>query len=332
MTEVAQLPVENQQRGHRSILMTMSERYGMEPQAFEATVRATCSPKGKSARPLTKEEFAAFLLVAHEYGLNPLLKEIYAFQTQGGGIQPIVPIDGWTNIINSNPQLDGVEFDDHQDNNGDLTAITARIWRKDRSKPIVVTEYMAECRRNTDTWKQWPARMLRHKALIQCARYAFGLAGIADPDEADRISDSSGMRDVTPKAPSPPPAPKPEARDGGAPAAQEAAEGETVDHGSETPDATEPETGGDVSTGEAQSSTETVDPETGEITEHSEVDPDAYLEDLDARLTAIDDGDGESFAELRDEVEATMDQYLPFPPDQDKARELLARHEKRFET
>lgn len=175
----------------RSVLLTMSERYGMEPQAFEQTLRATVFPANG-----TKEQFAAFLLVAKEYYLNPLLKEIYAFPARNGGIQPIVPIDGWTNIINSNPQLDGIEFDDHLNEHGIVTAITCRIFRKDRAHPIVVTEYMDECARSTETWKQWPRRMLRHKALIQCARYAFGLAGIVDPDEAERIRDVNEMKPV----------------------------------------------------------------------------------------------------------------------------------------
>jgi hypothetical protein len=29
--------------------------------------------------------------------------------------------------------------------------------------------------------------MLRHKAMIQCARVAFGFVGVFDPDEAERI-------------------------------------------------------------------------------------------------------------------------------------------------
>ena len=49
---------------------------------------------------------------------------------------------------------------------------------------------MAECKRNTDPWRQWPNRMLRHKATIQAARYAFGFSGIADPDEAERSADA----------------------------------------------------------------------------------------------------------------------------------------------
>ena len=39
--------------------------------------------------------------------------------------------------------------------------------------------------------------MLRHKALIQCARYAFGFAGLIDPDEAERMrADVSRMKQV----------------------------------------------------------------------------------------------------------------------------------------
>src|SRR5690625_4254871 len=46
---------------------------------------------------------------------------------------------------------------------------------------------MSECKGVSDPCKRWPNRMLRHKATIQAARYAFGLSGIIDPDEAERI-------------------------------------------------------------------------------------------------------------------------------------------------
>lgn len=171
----------------RSVLVAMATRYGMEPRAFEATLRATVVPKDTSP-----EQFAAFLLVAREYNLNPILKEIYAFPTRGGGIQPIVSIDGWSNLVNTHPQCDGFDFEDHIDSAGALVSITCRMYRKDRKHPIVATEYMAECRRTTDTWRQWPRRMLRHKAMIQAARYAFGLSGIVDPDEGARASEPVG--------------------------------------------------------------------------------------------------------------------------------------------
>lgn len=178
------------ERQPRSVLVDMSGRYGMEPAAFEATLRATVC-KGNVSR----EEFAAFLLVAKEYGLNPMTKELYAFPAKGGGIQPIVSIDGWARIINDHPMFDGMEFEDVREGD-DLIAITCRMHRKDRSRSIEATEYMAECRRSTDVWKTWPRRMLRHKAMIQCARYAFGFSGIVDPDEFERMETA---RDVTPR-------------------------------------------------------------------------------------------------------------------------------------
>lgn len=180
----------------RSVLIDMATRYGMEPAAFEATVRATCIQKA------SREEFAAFLLVAKEYGLNPLTKEIYAFPAKGGGIVPVVSIDGWINLINSHGACDGFEFDCEHDENGKLESFTCRMYRKDRSRPVTVTEYLDECKRDTEPWKM-RHRMLRHKALIQAGRYAFGFSGIYDEDEAAKIAESRiGLREEPPAPPS----------------------------------------------------------------------------------------------------------------------------------
>lgn len=163
------------------VVAKMAERFEMQPAEFERTVRATVCPSN-----ITNEQFVAFLMVAKEYNLNPITKQIYAFPSKGG-IVPIVSIDGWLRIINENPQFDGMEFVDNVVD-GKLFSITCRMYRKDRSRPVEVTEYMGECVRGTDTWKQWPARMLRHKAAIQAARYAFGLSDIYDEDEAQRMA------------------------------------------------------------------------------------------------------------------------------------------------
>lgn len=148
-------------------------------------------------------EFVALVIVANEYGLNPLTKEMYAFPQKGGGIVPLVSVDGWIRIMNGHKEFDGIEFDDIADDEGKLLAIEAVIYRKDRTRAIKVTEYLDECKRNTEPWNKSPARMLRHRALIQCARIAFGFSGIYAEDDAEvgDIGPSSGampMRDITP--------------------------------------------------------------------------------------------------------------------------------------
>jgi hypothetical protein len=76
---------------------------------------------------------------------------------------------------------------------------TCTIYRKDRAHPVTVTEYMTECYRPTAPWKSHPLRMLRHKAMIQCARLAFSFAGIYDPDEGERVLAAENAIDVTPR-------------------------------------------------------------------------------------------------------------------------------------
>lgn len=128
-------------------------------------------------------QMTALLIVANQYGLNPWTKEIYAFPDKNNGIVPVVGVDGWSRIINEHPQFDGMEF------KLDDESCTCIIYRKDRSHPTSVTEYMSECKRGAGPWLSHPKRMLRHKAMIQCARLAFGFVGIFDKDEAERIAE-----------------------------------------------------------------------------------------------------------------------------------------------
>lgn len=126
-------------------------------------------------------QMAALLIVANQYKLNPWTKEIYAFPDQNNGIVPVVGVDGWSRIINENAAFDGMDFEQDEEK------CTCIIYRKDRSHPIKVTEYLSECKRAVKPWQTHPKRMLRHKAMIQCARLAFGYVGIYDQDEAERI-------------------------------------------------------------------------------------------------------------------------------------------------
>lgn len=149
-----------------------------EPQELMTVLKNTAF-KGS----VTDAQMAALLVVANQYSLNPWTKEIYAFPDKQNGIVPVVGVDGWSRIINENPQLDGIDFEQ------DDEKCTCIIYRKDRKHPVKVTEWMSECRRNMGPWNTHPKRMLRHKALIQCARLAFGFSGIYDQDEAERIVD-----------------------------------------------------------------------------------------------------------------------------------------------
>lgn len=147
----------------------------------------------KSNTQVTDEQMTALLIVANQYGLNPFTREIFAFPDKGG-IVPVVGVDGWSRIMNTHPQFDGMDFTSNDD------SCTCIIYRKDRGHPTSATEFMDECKRdNSPAWKSHPRRMLRHKAMIQAARLAFGFTGIYDQDEAERLIEVKVEKDITPK-------------------------------------------------------------------------------------------------------------------------------------
>ncbi len=161
----------------QSALSVMAGKFSVEPIKLLDTLRATLMPKA------TNEELLAFVVTANQYDLNPFTKEIYAFPGRSGGITPVVSVDGWIKLMNRHPQFDGIQFRT-DDVDGKPFSVTATIYLKDRSRPVEITEFFSECNRNSEPWKVNPRRMLRHKALIQCARVAFGFSGITDEEEA----------------------------------------------------------------------------------------------------------------------------------------------------
>lgn len=168
----------------QSALAVMADRLQCDSAKLFDTLKQTAF-KGAS-----NEELMALTVVCNQYKLNPFLKEIHAFSGKGGGIVPMVSIDGWLRIINDHPQMDGLETT-FTIENGKPVSCTCTIHRKDRKIPTTITEYLSECRRPTDPWKM-EFRMLRHKAIMQCGRVAFGLGGIYDEDDAGEMRQAVG--------------------------------------------------------------------------------------------------------------------------------------------
>jgi len=211
-----------------SVFEVMAAKYQLEPIKFLETIKATVMRPGKNGRVATNEEIAAFLAVANKYNLDPFTNEIYAFPNKKGGIIPIVGIDGFVSQMNKNQDFNGMEIEYAEE---DVTLEGAKscpewcevkIYRKSIEKPIVVREYLDEVYVPASAkggypgpWQTHTKRMLRHKAIIQGARIGFGITGLYDEDEANRILEAEVMQPVVGKPEVKPPealsAPKEEA-------------------------------------------------------------------------------------------------------------------------
>jgi len=155
----------------------------------------------------TQADLERLLLTAERLGLDPLSNEIYALEKSAAAGQKaqiifVLGVDGWTKIINSHPAFDGMRFVESALGDDELPLyFECTIFRKDRKVATSVREYMYEAHTNQGAWLTHPRRMLRHKAMVQCARLCFGLSGIYDPDEALRIQETHPLATNMNKSP-----------------------------------------------------------------------------------------------------------------------------------
>ena len=90
-----------------------------------------------------------------EYRLDPLKEELFLNCYANGHWQALISVDGWIKLISRHPHFMGMAFTESSQMINDIpTWIECAIYRSDRTMP---------------------RRMLRHRALQQCAHLSFGI-------------------------------------------------------------------------------------------------------------------------------------------------------------
>ena len=190
------------QDGAKDLVARFAERYGFREDELLNTLAQTAFRQQNGSLP-TREQLLSLLSVADQYQLNPFIRQLWGLPDRKGGILPVISVDGWIKIMNSYPESDGMEFvysdqmvriDDDTKNCHEW--VDCVVYRKDRTHPVRVREYLDELYRPAPIkngkkfpgpWQTCPKRMLRHKAQAQGIRLAYGLSGLFEPDEAERI-------------------------------------------------------------------------------------------------------------------------------------------------
>ena len=141
---------------------------GIDPEELQAWIDLQILAPAKTILSL--------LRLAQQYELDPLQEEILLTQYEDGW-QVSISVDGWIKLMNKHAAFSGICFSESEESAEGLPIwIECAIYRSDRVVPITIREYLAEVRGEADTWKKMPRRMLRHRALQQCARLAIGIS------------------------------------------------------------------------------------------------------------------------------------------------------------
>lgn len=148
----------------------------------------------------TDQEAYIFLQLCRSAGLNPFRREAYLIKYSGKPATMVVGKEAFTKKAERHPAFDGCQAGiivlnrDGQIERRDgtfklrdeqLLGGWAKVYRKDRSHPFVAEVSIEEYQKNTPSWQQMPATMIRKVALVQALREAFpsDLGGLYDEAE-----------------------------------------------------------------------------------------------------------------------------------------------------
>lgn len=174
--------------------------------------------KNIAAPKCTDDEFKLLLYQAKTYGLDPLLKQIWAVKYQSDRPASIFAgRDGFLSIAHRSGVFDGMESGSRMDGT-DLIG-WAKVYRKDMSHPFCVEVKAKEYNRNQGTWNTHPATMIQKVAEAQALRRAFQISGIYTQDEMPE-QEKPPMKDITPE---------PEKKKGGRPPVHDLSKDKIID-------------------------------------------------------------------------------------------------------
>lgn len=119
---------------------------------------------------LTDQQKKLFYGIALAQNLNPLKREIYAV-AYGSNFNIITGYEVYLKRAERTGLVDGWEATVEGD--GANMVATCTIWRKDRSKPVIIQAWFSEYNTGQSLWKTKPRTMLRKVAIAQAFRMAF---------------------------------------------------------------------------------------------------------------------------------------------------------------
>lgn len=141
------------------------------------------------AKGCTEPEFKLLMYMANTYGLDPLLKQIWAVKRSDNAPALIFAgRDGMLAIAHRSGHFDGMQSGVIYEGTGkDKKPVSAwcEIWRNDMSHSFKTEVPFSEYNTGFSVWKTNPSAMILKVAEAVCLRKAFSVSGLYAPEEID---------------------------------------------------------------------------------------------------------------------------------------------------
>ena len=176
-----------------SLVRDLARAVGLESGKFYEAVKRQCGCQGA-----TDADFAALLMTAKAYDLNPVMRELWLIDT-GRGIRATVSVDGFLKIMARHPDYLSHCYAVHDGPGGTYGEVT--IYTRSQVAagvpPFTHREYLREVQKRAGPWQTHPMRMLEGRTVSQGVRFRFAISA-PDADEAMLDAAKTVPADVRP--------------------------------------------------------------------------------------------------------------------------------------
>jgi phage recombination protein Bet len=140
--------------------------------------------KAKVAPDATNTEFELLMYMSAQYGLDPLLKQIWLVKFGNSPAQIYAGRDGFLEIAHRSGHFDGMETKVNMSADGaKIESATCTVWRNDMQHPFTSNVLFNEYSTGKNLWATKPAVMIGKVAESVALRKAFSVSGLYSPEE-----------------------------------------------------------------------------------------------------------------------------------------------------
>lgn len=152
-----------------------------DPEAQEKRIALI---KAKVAPDATNTDLEALMYMSAQYGLDPLLKQIWLVKIGNAPAQIYAGRDGFLEIAHRSGHFDGMETKVNMSADGTkIESATCTVWRNDMQHPFTSNVLFKEYSTGKNLWVFKPAVMIGKVAESVALRKAFSVSGIYSPEE-----------------------------------------------------------------------------------------------------------------------------------------------------
>ena len=164
--------------------------FGLDPKQVVKVIQTQLIKVPKGDKPATAGELVVVMSTCVKYGLDPMMRQLYAWRDNRGDLACMLSMDGWVELARRNPGYVKVSYKYGPDvpKTGKHKAcwewVQATVHTTDRGDIELPPLYLEEWRKDYGQWLEMPRHKMHVIAYRMSIREVYGISiDVRDPDD-----------------------------------------------------------------------------------------------------------------------------------------------------